>query len=492
MIASWLISAPLSDPKDDMQLALIVQLSIAMLAGELAGSLPITASWCVVIALLGPLLVYAIGALLARWAARAMDQRRALIADRFFGFCSRAHWIASVCILIAASGDLATAWLPVVGIAGIAGFLVSCGIATSLVSSWNAWLLEQRIRESAIMRALDSASTLHAMPSRGAYVLAQARASLAPILAPLIVPVLMSQIGFVIAVKYAPAFTEQAQIAGAVVGTALLLLLVPVIIPRLLGLRRLEAGEMRSDLEDLARDARVGMSEIWVWPTNGLIANAAVMGIIPGLRCVMLSDALLECMPREQVRAVMAHELGHVVHRHLLWLIVVVIACWSLAAIVMNALALEAFTQYAANIQSQDMVETAHSFSLARDGAVLIAGLCAFGFASRRCERQADTFAVQLLSTRAGSRDATVASVEAMVGALGSVALLNHVRPTRSSWRHGSIAWRQAYLRTLSGRAHAALGIDLFVRVMCWSSLALVAWLLLNSIIDWTGGATLN
>ena len=30
-----------------MQLALIVQLSIAMLAGELAGSLPITASWCV-------------------------------------------------------------------------------------------------------------------------------------------------------------------------------------------------------------------------------------------------------------------------------------------------------------------------------------------------------------------------------------------------------------------------------------------------------------
>jgi hypothetical protein len=115
----------------------------------------------------------------------------------------------------------------------------------------------------------------------------------------------------------------------------------------------------------------------------------------------------------------------------------------------------------------------AETVALVRDIAVSAFGLLAFGFVSRRFERQADTNAVRLLSERDQSADATPASVNAMAGALSMVAFVNHVPVERPSWRHGSIAWRQAYLRTLAGRPHARLGIDSLVRAIC--ALALVA-----------------
>ena len=105
---------------------------------------------------------------------------------------------------------------------------------------------------------------------------------------------------------------------------------------------------------------------------------------------------------------------------------------------------------------------------------MLVVGLAMFGFASRRFERQADTYAVQLLSSREGREDASPQAVDAMVTALGSVALLNHVPPVRGSWRHGSIAWRQDYLRALVGRAHGALAIDGLMAALRWGALAVV------------------
>ena len=260
--------------------------------------------------------------------------------------------------------------------------------------------------------------------------------------------------------------------------------MVPLLLPPLLGLRRLAPGPMRDDLEELAKGAGVGVREIWVWPTEGLIANAAVMGAIPGLRCVMLSDCLLECMPREQVRAVMAHELGHVVRRHLPWMLVVIIGCWTLAGAMVTPIAQFIYERAVSESSEASVAGITQAAALARDACVLGLGLVAFGFASRRFERQADTYAVQLLSAGAPTQSetgvvatgvvATGAAVDAMAGALGTVALLNNVAPTRSSWRHGSIAWRQDYLRTLTGSDCDAMSIDRLVVAMRWIAAAVI------------------
>jgi len=458
-----------------MQLALIVQLSVALLAGELAGALPIPAWGGVLAALAAPLATAAVGAWRAAQACRRMDARDPRGPDAFFRFLTRAPWISTMWIALAACSELPIALEPSIGHAGTAAILVSAGVLATLAGYANAWTVERRLREAGLMRALDASRPVQAMPSRGVFVLAQARSGVLLFLAPLLVPLAAGAGARQLAAAYAPEEVDLAQVVGAVGGAAILFLAVPLVVPFLLGLRRLEAGEIRADLEALARDARVPVREIWIWPTGGLVANAAVMGLFPGLRCVMLSDCLLECMPREHIRAVMAHEIGHVARRHLPWLVVVILGCWSLAGFVATPVAETAAGALVADADAREADAVIDAAILLRDAAVLALGLLAFGYASRRFERQADSYAVQLLSAREGSADATRPAVDAMVGALGSVALLNHVPPDRPSWRHGSIRWRQEYLLGLAGAPHARLPIDRLVDLLKWGALAVVA-----------------
>jgi len=456
-----------------MQLILIVQVSIALLAGELSGMLTDDALLGALCLAGAPLVVLAQGALLARVAHRQMDRGDRRGVERCFASAGTVGWKVAVLLAAAATSGLPSSlgggWG---GVAVTAAFLLSI-VASAVASYAMLWPVEKRVRESSLMRELDAHAPIHPMPSRTAYVLAQARAGLIPMLLPLLVPVATSELGHAVAMRLDPSHAEEARLAGGVAGAVLLFLLVPLIVPPLLGLRRMAAGPLRDDLQSLARDAGVAVRDIWVWPTDGLVANAAVMGVLPGLRCVMLSDCLLECMPREQVRAVMAHELGHVARRHLPWMLVVVLACWIALTLVATPVVQVLAERYAAEAPSAPVAEIAQVAALLRDAVVLALGLAAFGYASRRFERQADTYAVQLLSGREQSPVATVAAVDAMVGALGSVALLNHVPPERPSWRHGSIEWRQGYLRGIAGLELRALPIDRLVAALCWASLCI-------------------
>ena len=59
---------------------------------------------------------------------------------------------------------------------------------------------------------------------------------------------------------------------------------------------------------------------------------------------------------------------------------------------------------------------------------------------------------------------------QGMIDALQHVADLNHILIEKHSWRHGSIAWRQRYLRSLVGRSVGQLPID---RQMRWINVPL-------------------
>lgn len=466
-----------------MQLALIVQLSIAALAMELAGMLPLGALEGAAAALGAPIVVLLAGALAARRAERLLDAREAGV-ESFDRFAARAPWVATGMLLAAAMSGLPPLLAESIGGVGVAVALMACGIAASMAVSASAWRIERRLREATLVGALDQARPVHPMPSRWRFVVAKARSGIAPLLVPLLIPLAGSEAARVIAEgRLSPEAAELARLAGGIAGLALLFALVPFIVPPLLGLVRMPDGELRDDLEGLARGAGVGVRELWVWPTDGLVANAAVMGVFPGLRCVMLTDALLESMPRAQVRAVMAHELGHVRRHHLPWMVAVVVACWTLAAAAATPVAREALMALAPSFAPEEWTTLGQSVALARDAAVLAAGLVLFGLASRRFERQADTYAVQLLSRGEGSDTATAGAVDAMVGALGSVAYLNHVRPERPSWRHGSIAWRQGYLRGIAGAPLDRMAIDAVIACISWISLAVavgsLAWVFL-------------
>lgn len=458
-----------------MQLILIVHLSIAMLASELSGVLPIGPAWGLAILGLAPALAVATGAWMNRAAQRGMDRQDQSGIER--ASASSARVGAKVALLMLAAACTA---LPVEidgSVGHLATIVLFVVVATGSTIIHDAMLypIERRLREARLMRELDSGVPVHPAPTRGAYLLARARAGMIPLLAPIMITLVVGELARMVALRVAPDSADTIRLAGSAAGVLTLFVLVPLLVPFLLGLRRLEPGPIRGDLEEMAASAGVGVREIWVWPTDGLIANAAVMGLLPGLRCVMFSDGLLEGMSRSQIRAVMAHELGHVVRRHMLWMIVVLLACGVLALAAVEPLALEALARLPAGADDSAQQTMAHAVSIATDVSILVIAIILFGYASRRFERQADTFAVQLMSRSAGRDEATAAAVDDMCEALRMVAYLNHVPVARGSWRHGSIAWRMRYLRLLDGAPLASMSIDRQVAILRWGSAAIVA-----------------
>jgi STE24 endopeptidase len=117
---------------------------------------------------------------------------------------------------------------------------------------------------------------------------------------------------------------------AAVIGVVVLFAwLTPVVLdPVFNRYRDLPPGRTRADVEELARRAGVDVGDVLVVDasrrTTG--ANAYVVGIGHTKR-VVLYDTLLQQFTPEQVRVVVAHELGHVKHRDvprgILWVAIV-------------------------------------------------------------------------------------------------------------------------------------------------------------------------
>jgi STE24 endopeptidase len=122
--------------------------------------------------------------------------------------------------------------------------------------------------------------------------------------------------------------------------------------------------------------------DILLWNTNNNVCNAGVMGLISPVRYILLSDALLQTMTDQQIEAVFAHEMGHVVHRHMVWYVIFFILCIVGIGGLEDAVLVNRYT-----LQMQEV------FAIGG----LAALFWAFGFISRQCERQADVYAARLM-----------------------------------------------------------------------------------------------
>jgi STE24 endopeptidase len=105
--------------------------------------------------------------------------------------------------------------------------------------------------------------------------------------------------------------------AGSVLFGAVLAALAPVVLdPIFNDFTPLPEGETRSDVLDLARAAGIKVGEVYSVDASRrtTAANAYVAGLGPTKR-VVLFDTLLDRYSRDEIRVVVAHELGHVRNR---------------------------------------------------------------------------------------------------------------------------------------------------------------------------------
>jgi STE24 endopeptidase len=104
---------------------------------------------------------------------------------------------------------------------------------------------------------------------------------------------------------------------GSVLFGAVLAALAPVVLePVFNDFTPLPAGQTRSDVLELAARAGVKVGEVYSIDASRrtTAANAYVSGLGPTKR-VVLFDTLLDRYSRDEIRLVVAHELGHVRHR---------------------------------------------------------------------------------------------------------------------------------------------------------------------------------
>ncbi|MDG2291431.1 MAG: M48 family metallopeptidase [Phycisphaerales bacterium] len=339
---------------------------------------------------------------------------------------------------------------------------------------WSWYPIERRLHETALLHRLDQGLPIHLPPDRWPYVCTQLRVHILLMLVPMLLILAASD---AIETMFShmdgePSFRSTLAAICTAGAAGMVFLIAPWMARLLLGLCPMPRGEVRQDLEAVCHRHGVRVRDIMLWQTSGTMVNAAVMGMLPRLRYVLLTDALLEQLPRQHVLAVMAHEVGHVRCRHMPTLLLSLIATVIIAEAAlygMGALAPDWFA-------SQDAAS-----ELARLAIALVIILLGFGWASRRIERQADAFAVRDLSGQdPACTVVTDEAIGAMTGSLEGIAALHGVDPRRWSWRHGAIAWRCGYLRSLSGCPLAGLPIDRTIR---WLQCGAGGVLLLGGII---------
>lgn len=219
----------------------------------------------------------------------------------------------------------------------------------------------------------------------------------------------------------------------------LLAQLAPVILfPIFYKFEPMENEELRKRLVVLSERAGTRVRGVYKWKLSekSKKANAALTGL-GATRRIILADTLLDHYSDDEIEAVLAHELGHHVHRHILKSI-----------LVQAGITLAGF--YLANEVLRYAVERGNMFETMSDFAnlpllVLVATVMSFllmpalNAYSRFNERQADRYCFQ-----------SVATIEPFVSAMNKLADQNLAERTPARWvewlfhSHPAIAKRVA------------------------------------------------
>lgn len=471
----------------------------APLSPLVATAPPALAAALSLLAALAPLaLTWVLTHLTCRAAARAMDQH----GDHHAPW--RASRLAALfrsasCIWLATTA-LALGWVKLTALALTHALtvlpeplalylcqLLALALLTLLMAAswWSLAPVERRLREATLLRHLDAGRPLWEIPTRLQFTLARLRDTTLFMLVPIVVLMSLARALDWLAARILAAADAEAPWAAwlpawsldpdspftiatilHIAGIIAALALMPLIQRRIWDTVRLSPGPLHDSITALCAQSRTRIRRILVWRTRGLSVNAAVLGAVPRWRYLIFTDALLEFMAAPHVKAVAAHEIGHLRHHHVAWLIA------GMAGVLLLTSELGARAALAAGL-------TNGSVELAGLAAAIVLGVPFLGFTSRRFEWQADAHAARLLSPP-GSGVIDPAAALTVAGALADAAHLNGADPSARSWRHGSISLRRQRLRALANLPSNRLPIDRTARLVkltliaCWFGVGVI------------------
>ena len=381
---------------------------------------------------------------------------------------------------------------------------------------WAQYPVDRALKEQALVYRANEGLPIHAPPGFGTFFVEHVRQQLLFTLLPIILMVAardLLALGYLVHARWfggrplEPGGGEWVVFPIAVT----IFMLAPELLRRVIPTERMpHEWPLRRRLEALCDRADLRCRDILIWRTSSSVGNAMVMGLFSRVRYVFLSDLLLETMSDEEIEAVFAHEIGHIVHRHMWWYAAFVL---TLVLLIMGPVYLLLQRIPVLAIQSW-MSEDVQRFRGALQAQMvtvfsLAMFIVMFGYLSRRFERQADVYAARTMTATQSQRavvirhvnpevtpetvlapaveDAPVVALPtpppidvlgpshvgthgaAIVGsALQRVARINNIPVAAREWLHGSIHSRMQYLRDLSADPGRTQLFDRYmVRLYC-------------------------
>lgn len=338
--------------------------------------------------------------------------------------------------------------------------LVLAPFLASLVFCWAIFYGVDRAMRELTAESQDATPRVR---SRMQYVGFQVRHNLALLLIPiLILFAAQDAIRLWAPSEAGPSGVQQLALLGVI---GLVMLGFPLLLRWIWQAHPLPEGPLRDRLVRAAGRQRFRVRNILRWNTQGAVVNAAVVGFVPRLRYVLLSDGLLDNMADSEIEAVFGHEAGHIVHRHLFSRLLCLAAVIALV-MVLSDLVPQWLGGVAAPLGTLDLSPMVPAGLLIAAVAAMTFWLV-FGYCSRKLERQADVYGCR--SNSCGNAEcqgdhelarspATAAqlpevicptSIEMFISSLEKLAVLNGISRSAASWQHSSIARRVDFLKKM-------------------------------------------
>jgi len=203
----------------------------------------------------------------------------------------------------------------------------------------------------------------------------------------------------------------------------------------------LESGWMRDRIERLCRKAGFTYAEILYWPIyGGKMITAGVMGLVKRFRYLLVTEALLEQLLPEEIDAVIAHEIGHIKKKHLLFYLLFfagyLLISYALFDVLLYVLLyIRAFFDLPGIVGTDPVGRLSTISTVCSIALFLVYFRYGFGFFMRNFERQADAYVYNLFE-----------SARPLISTLRKIALFSYQPIDKPNWHHFSIAERIAFL----------------------------------------------
>jgi Zn-dependent protease with chaperone function len=215
----------------------------------------------------------------------------------------------------------------------------------------------------------------------------------------------------------------------------------PVMIRKFWRCTPVEKGISRARIEAVCKRAGVKVADILYWPLFGTrMITAGVMGLVSRFRYLLVTKSLLSFLEPEEIEAVIAHEMGHIRRKHLIFYLLfflgyMIVSLASFDIIIYFVIYAKPFYRFLSDYGIRQAAIISISFGVTITALFLVYFRFIFGYFMRNFEREADIYVYSFFD-----------SAKPLISTLKKISSVSGEPPDKPNWHHFSIRERVEYL----------------------------------------------